>query len=245
MSPNQSPGKRQADMLLVPGNHKHQRHATKPESYDEQVTYATVNTDIVSALEDSIATLLDCPHFETIQDNGPTCNEFDKFSEDRLNDAMPDGSSGSYEFIDNLWSHDIRFLIQHGVPVNQHGVEQIKRYLFSSPPTWQDLKGQFAITVAGCEGLDLKRSRARWKRVSAPELVHALPAAVASAIKGGADEPTLDAWLDVMRNIAYTVKQCNPTDMFTTSIHNPVAPTSFACVFTAVKTTSPPPHASA
>ena len=110
-------------MLLMPGSHTHQRNASKTEAGDEQVTYATINTEIVSALEDNIATILDCKHFETIQDSSPTCSNLEQLSDDRLADAMKDGGSGSYEFIDNLWAHDVRVLVQHGVPVNHHGVE--------------------------------------------------------------------------------------------------------------------------
>ncbi len=172
-----------------------QRHPIASDDGDER----TLNADFTKEFETTLQTLLDDPVYENIQ-TAPALSPAEGgvgavFCQADFTRAMQ--NTGSYDFVGNLFFHDLRWRPIPASPINSKGITDIADHLYTTPPTWLNFTVVLAVDK---DATDIAALAGSIKRVSPEEPVFALLRGAARATR----EEDKQQFRQLFRSVRYT-----------------------------------------
>ena len=161
---------------------------------------------VLLKVHDAIKQISDHPVFEGIAEARPlTIAQGGRqmpFDAKMALKALDQGEMGSYKCACNLFHHNLVWLAEHRIPLNQGQIKQIQS--FSLPPSDPPSSFPYVVTVAvDAASEESLAADGHWHRLSPAEPVFALLLSIQQCMIDGGDEVLLKRWRKILLTVDY------------------------------------------
>ncbi len=186
-----------ASTLVVKPKQKPRKSVTPLEGKDDGMS--TNNIAVHQKVQADFETLDKHPIFEGIaqadpypiqaQTEGDICGCQVPMDPDEAKLALTE--TKHYKAAGNLFWANLQWSPQPHVPIRRSSIQQLKTHYFREP---RNMPHEVVVAISKSEIDKLSQMKTTMKRISPEEIVYAMLAAAADAVRTGADNDTLTAW---------------------------------------------------